>query len=225
MRINRWLVEQGVAPARRKADEIIVAGRVELDGRPAQLGDQVIETSEVVVDGRIVRAQDSITQQLIAYHKPVGEICSHAQQGSAKTIFTNLPPEFRHYKIIGRLDKDSEGLVLLTNDGKLAQSLAHPRANEYKCYEVTLNRKLTRDELNQLGSGVLVDGDMWRLGSVRNLDSCRYEIMLQEGKNRQIRRCMLAVGARVEQLKRTHIGVYMLGDLEVGTWREEPVRV
>lgn len=223
MRINRWLVEQGFAPARRKADEIIVAGRVELDGRKAQLGDQVSEASEVKVDGRIIELQISTTR-LIAYHKPVGEVCSHARQGTANTVFTNLPAEFRSYKIIGRLDKDSEGLVLLTNDGQLAQSLAHPRAGEYKRYEVTLSRILTRDELSQLESGVVVDEDMWRLGSVRSIGGRRYEVMLQEGKNRQIRRCIQALGARVAQLVRTNIGEYALDDLEVGAWREESTR-
>lgn len=223
MRINRWLVEQGFAPARRKADEIVVAGRVELDGRKAQLGDQVSEASEVKADGRIIELQISTTR-LIAYHKPVGEVCSHARQGTANTVFTNLPAEFRSYKIIGRLDKDSEGLVLLTNDGKLAQSLAHPRAGEFKRYEVTLSRILTRDELNQLESGVAVDDDIWRLGRVRTLEARRYEIMLQEGKNRQIRRCIQAVGARVVRLVRSNIGAYALDGLGVGDWREESAR-
>lgn len=223
MRLNKWLVDQGVAPARRKADQLIADGRVSVDGRVAELGQDVGAQANVCVDGNPIAVVADQAKRLIAYHKPVGEICSHVQQGSADTIFMHLPHEFEHHKIIGRLDKDSEGLVLLTNDGMLAYAMSHPSREKDKRYEVTLNRSLTPGEISRLHIGVTVDGEAWRLDTVRAIDTCCYEVILHEGKNRHIRRCMDAVGARVMRLLRTTIDTYELGALKPGAWREETI--
>lgn len=224
MRINKWLVERGVAPARRKADELIIAGRVSIDGVQAKLGDQVRESSTVLLDG-IEIVGGTRTRRLIAYHKPVGEICSHAHQGQSRTIFDTLPEEYAGFKIIGRLDKDSQGLILLTNDGSLAQQYTHPSKIKAKRYEVTLSRQLTTAELQRLKRGVDVAGALWRLPEVTHRQTNDYIVVLHEGKNRQIRRCFASLGIEVLELKRTHIAEYSLKDLKPGVWREERINV
>lgn len=223
MRLNKWLVEQGIAPARRKADQLIAEGRVRVGATIASLGQDIGEDAQVFIDGKRIELVSGQEKRLIAYHKPVGQVCSHMQQGSAETIFAHLPDKFAQYKIVGRLDKDSEGLVLLTNDGHLAHEMSHPSREKDKRYEVTVNRSLTEGEIGRLQIGVTVDGDAWRLDTVREIRDRCFEIILHEGKNRHIRRCLEAVGVRVIRLVRTDIDSYALGTLQAGAWREETI--
>ncbi|MFO0955027.1 MAG: pseudouridine synthase [Candidatus Saccharibacteria bacterium] len=221
MRLNRWLVIHGAAGARRKADDLIAAGRVRINGAIAALGDRIDDGDTVTLDGIYIEPQKPETH-LVALNKPTGYICSHRRQGSAKTIFSLLPEEMGEYKIAGRLDKDSEGLVLLTNDGELANALTHPSHDVVREYQVELSTALTDEQATTLTeTGILLDDELRQFASLKPIDKRRYAITLHEGRNRQIRRSFEALGVAVLQLQRIKHGQWELGDLELGHWRTE----
>jgi 23S rRNA pseudouridine2605 synthase len=216
MRLNQYLAH-ATGLSRRRADQLIAAGQVTVDDRPAQIGQQVGAGQRVNLDGQEVQAQD---YQTIMLHKPAGYITSRQQQGAAPTIYQLLPPELHQLKPIGRLDKDSSGLLLLTSDGQLAQRLGHPSAGKWKRYHITVDRALSETELAALRQGVKLDDGLSRLDITPTGKG--YEVRLQEGRNRQIRRSLAAVGRRVLLLHRYQVGELELGRLAPGAWRELP---
>lgn len=218
MRLNKWLVQAGAAFARRKADELIEEGRVRVNGQPAKLG-QIIESGDdVQVNGESI-ALWTAPLQLIAVHKPTGYICSHRHQSDTPIIFDLLPKQYRNYTIIGRLDKDSEGLVLLTNDGQLAQKLTHPSSEVTRVYEVTLNKPVDGELVERLTTvGIELDDGVSVFDSVTPLDEARLRISMHSGRNRQIRRTFAACDRKVTQLKRIQHGTWELNELKAGEW-------
>ena len=222
MRLNQWLVRSGVAPARRKADEIIQSGRIRINDQPAELGARVEEPDHITLDNQLIQTK-IIHPRLIAYNKPPGEVCSHRGQGDDETIFQSLPDEFAGFKLIGRLDKDSQGLVLITNDGDLAQRLAHPSQGHLKRYRVRTDRPVHEDDIRSLRHETVLDGNSTRFAGMREVAPSTYEVILTEGRNRQIRRSFQQRHYSVQLLERESIGRYELGDLSVGAWREEVV--
>ncbi|MBX6334289.1 rRNA pseudouridine synthase [Candidatus Saccharibacteria bacterium] len=222
MRINKY-VAQATGLSRRAADKVIDEGRVNVNGVTAVRGQDVAKFDRVTLDGHEIKAADKITT--IMLNKPVGYVVSRNGQGS-KTIYDLLPARYHHLKPVGRLDKDSSGLLLLTNDGDLAQELTHPKYEKTKVYEVELDRPLTPEALHKLQSGVrLEDGmshlDVHRLllGSSidpKNLSNKIYRVQMHEGRNRQIRRTFAALGYKVTRLHRTHFGDYKLNDIPQG---------
>ncbi len=251
MRINKYLAAS-TPLSRRGADAAVEAGRVTVDGHMAQNGTEVTESSQVKLDGRIVQPPRAHTT--IMLHKPVGYVCSRNGQGS-RTVFELLPPEYQHLQPVGRLDKDSSGLLLLTDDGELANQLTHPRYAKTKVYEVTLDKPLaplhqqlitdygitledgpsrfaiakleSRDKSQEIrqeatprsDSKNVEDGDKKStLNSyLMTHDSPVYEIHMQEGRNRQIRRTFAALGYTVTTLHRTQFGRFNLGNAKTGT--------
>ena len=149
MRLNQWLVRAGAAPARRKADELINQGRVLVNDKLPELGTKIGADDVVKLDGQRQHLQD-VSAQILVLNKPAGVVSSHKGQGGDETLFSLIPAEYADWKIIGRLDKDSEGLTILSNDGDLVQALGHPSAGHAKHYRVWLNRSLA-------------EGDVWRL--------------------------------------------------------------
>lgn len=201
--------------SRRAADTAVAEGRVWVDGAVATPGTPV-------PDGATVRLDDQSLQlpppRTILLHKPIGYVTSRRQQGANPTIYKLLPPELHDLKPIGRLDKDSSGLLLLTNDGGLAQTLQHPSRGKWKVYQVELTRPLTGADRQRLERGIELDDGLSRLelsGAGR-----RWAVRLQEGRNRQIRRSFTAAGYRVKQLHRTEFGDYRLGSVAAGAWQD-----
>jgi 23S rRNA pseudouridine2605 synthase len=225
MRINKYIA-QATGLSRRKADEAIAQGRATVNNRVATPGQDVTTSDTVCLDNRAVTPPEKTIT--IMLNKPTGYVVSRNGQGS-KTIYDLLPPKYHHLKPIGRLDKDSSGLLLLTNDGQLAQELTHPRYEKTKIYEVELDRPLTPDALHRLQTGVqLEDGsshlDVHRLLLGETTGSKRpsvktYRIQMHEGRNRQIRRTFATLGYKVTVLHRTHFGDYQLLSLAAGTYR------
>jgi 23S rRNA pseudouridine2605 synthase len=214
MRINSYLA-QATGLSRRRADDLIKQGRVELNGKTAQLGAVVTEDSQIKLDGRSLRLKPLTT---IMFNKPSGYIVSRKGQG-AETIYSLLPNEFANLKPIGRLDKDSSGLLLLSNDGQLSESLTHPGNQKDKVYEVNLDLPLSKDDLEQLKTGVQLEDGPSKLritGITRGGRSM--SVILSEGRNRQIRRSFAALGYHVESLHRIQVGEYMIGKLRPGQW-------
>ena len=213
MRINQF-VAHATGCSRRHADELIAGRRVHLNDTPAELGAEVGESDVVSLDGTPLTLP---IYQTIMLHKPTGYVTSRRQQGSAATIYELLPPELHELKPVGRLDKDSSGLLILTNDGERAQRWQHPSAGKWKHYEVGLDRALSASDQAKLESGVELTDGLSRLnlsGSGR-----KYTVQLQEGRNRQIRRSFAALGYEVVQLHRTEFGALQLGQLAGGRWR------
>jgi 23S rRNA pseudouridine2605 synthase len=209
MRINRFIA-RATGLSRRAADQAVAGNRVTVNGRPATLGTDVGASDIVTLDGDAVRTPEMTVT--IALHKPVGYICSRAGQGS-RTVYDLLPAELHHLKSVGRLDKDSSGLLLLTSDGDLANRLTHPRYAKEKVYEVSLDRALARDDRQRLGTGVQLEDGTSNL-HVEHQDGTRLTVVMHEGRNRQIRRTFQALGYRVTRLHRTRFGAYNLDGLE-----------
>jgi len=215
MRSNQYIA-QATGISRRKADALVSQGRVTVDGQVADLGSRINEGQQVLINNQSVApTAKAIT---IMLNKSAGYVCSRNGQGSP-TIYELLPAEYHHLKPVGRLDKDSSGLLLMTNDGELANRLTHPRYGKEKVYEIGLDRPLTRTDLIKLASGVAVEGYISRLKVKEREGHNTFEVRLSEGKNRQIRRTFTALGYAVTRLHRTHFGKYELGSLKPGRFR------
>lgn len=216
MRINQFIAHS-TALSRRKADEAVVQGRVGINGQPATAGSQVEPSDTVTLDGRVITpAVKTIT---VLLNKPVGYVCSKDGQGS-KTVYDLLPAEYRSLKIAGRLDKDSSGMVILTNDGVLLNELTHPSFNKEKIYDVTLDRPLTDEDRYKITEQGVDIGDK-RLSRFQIIQNSKLEIRvsLTEGRNRQIRRTFAALGYRVTSLRRLQVSGITLSELGNGSYK------
>lgn len=215
MRINKFLAEHSYL-SRRQADEAVAAGRVTINSRTAVIGDIVGDNDKVTLDNAPI--SETKTKRTILFNKPAGYVCSRASQGNP-TVYSLLPTDYHDLNIAGRLDKDSSGLLILTSDGSLMQELTHPSKGKIKSYLVKTGRTLTAQDLEKLEKGVDI-GDL-RLSSMKvtPVAESEYEVLLTEGRNRQIRRSFAAVGAEVTGLHRTAIGSYRLSNLESGDFK------
>lgn len=208
MRINRFLATS-TALSRRAADQAIADGRVLVNGQRPSSGYQVAPGDVVTLDGQAVTPRQ--IQQTILLNKPAGFVVSRDGQGS-RTVYDLLPPELHHLKPIGRLDKESSGLLLLTTDGTLAERLTHPRYAKHKVYQVTLDKPLApQDQQAISGQGIQLEDGPSRLGlTPAAADGHSWIIEMTEGRNRQIRRTFAALGYTVSRLHRTQFGEYAL---------------
>lgn len=215
VRLNKFLAH-ATGISRRQADEAIAAGRVCIDGTTAAMGAQVTSKVSVTLDGQPVSAQQQYTY--IALHKPVNYICSRRRQGNTPTIYELLPVQYRALKAVGRLDKDSSGLLLLTDDGDFAHRMTYPGFHKTKIYEVELNKPL--EPLHQqMVSDIGIQLEDGRSQFVIEKLVSRYRVTMHEGRNRQIRRTFSALGYTVTKLHRTNFGNYSLGDIKTGEYR------
>jgi 23S rRNA pseudouridine2605 synthase len=203
--------------SRRKADELIAAGRVIVDGTTATLGTSAEDTSIVEIDGKRIGTQlNNDVKVVVLLHKPVGYVCSRKGQG-APTVYGLLPLKYHHLDIAGRLDKDSSGLVVLTNDGALMQDLTHPSHKKDKTYTVTLDHALQQAHKDAIEAGVQLEDGLSVL-QLRLLsgDKKQWLVTMHEGRNRQIRRTFAALEYSVVELMRNSVSDYSLGDLAPG---------
>ena len=204
MRINKFVaIASGLS--RRAADVAIAQGRVRVNDRAPLIGQEISLTDVVTLDGQRLSAPTETTT--IMLNKPVGYVVSRDGQGS-RTIYDLLPAEYHHLKPVGRLDKDSSGLLLLTDDGNLANELTHPRYDKQKVYEVTLDKALSSPDREQIEQGIQVEDYTSRL----QLEGAgeKWQVTMRQGKNRQIRKTFTALGYTVTKLHRTQFGPYQL---------------
>lgn len=213
MRINQF-VARATGMSRRNADQAVADGRVHINDQTATAGQQVEPGDQVTLDGQNL----SITAaRTIIFNKPIGYLVSRAEQG-APTVYELLPADMGELKPAGRLDKDSSGLLVMSNDGQVIHTLSHPSKSKWKVYEVTLDKELADEDLKQLQAGVELDDGISRMKIERAKD--HLIVRLQEGRNRQIRRSFAALGYEVKTLHRTAMGGLELGHLESGKFRE-----
>ncbi|MGC1386796.1 MAG: pseudouridine synthase [Steroidobacteraceae bacterium] len=214
MRLNKYISESGRC-SRREADKWIEAGRVTCNGVPAVLGTRVTGGDEVRVDGELIGAKQK--QIYIALNKPVGITCT--TELHIKDNIIDLVGHSDRIFPIGRLDKDSEGLILLTNNGDIVNELLRSENNHEKEYIVTVNRPITDLALSMMEGGVKIAGAITKPCQVVRIDREAFRIILTQGLNRQIRRMCSALGYRVRRLQRVRIRDIQLGDLRAGEWR------
>ena len=215
MRLNAYLARAGVA-SRRKADDLIKAGRVLVNGEPGQLNTFVEATDRVEVDGREV-AKQKLAHLLL--HKPAGVVTTAHDPQGRPTVVQLVPNEPRVVPV-GRLDADTTGALLLTNDGALAHRLAHPRYGVEKVYEVEVEGDPDDDVVRRLAEGVQLEDGLTAPARARRLRRNRIELTLHEGRNRQVKRMLEALGHRVTLLHRSAYAGLTLEGLEPGEWRE-----
>src|SRR4051812_10911234 len=214
MRLNAYLARAGIA-SRRGADDLIKAGRVLVNGEPGQLNTFVEATDRVEVDGHEV-AKQQLAHVLL--HKPAG-VVSTARDPQGRPTVVDLVPKEPRVVPVGRLDADTTGAILLTNDGQLAHRLAHPRYKVEKVYEAEIGGNPGEDVLEQLRNGVELDDGRTAPAQVRRSGPHTLELIIHEGRNRQVKRMLEAVGHPVRSLHRSKYGGIELGDLPSGGWR------
>src|SRR6476659_4600242 len=216
MRLNRFLAAAGIG-SRRHCDELIAAGRVTINGKTCtDFSAQPDGRDHVKVNGKLVHVAPSLT---IMLHKPAGFVSTRKDPHVRDTVFHLLPAKFSRLFNIGRLDAQTQGLLLLTSDGDLAQSLTHPRYKIEKEYEVTLDRPWDPAVASKLLGGIFLDGQRARIAQLHSVSPVRLRVVLRQGINRQVRRMFQAVGYRVKHLLRVRVGNLRLGDLPCGHWR------
>ncbi len=214
MRINRY-VSLATGLARRKVDLLISSQRIKVNDQFAQLGQNIEDIDTVKLDDQILKLPTS--KLLIAINKPPGYVVSRTGQGS-KTIYDLIPKDYHQLKPIGRLDKDSRGLLLLTNDGDYAFKLTHPSFKKPKIYQVVLDRNLDPLSTIRIKDGVKLKDGFSKM-NIRKLTDKAYELELSEGRNRQIRRTFKALGYNVLDLDRQSFDKYQKGSLRLGEYR------
>jgi len=217
-RLNKFIAAR-FSIGRRAADDLIARGDVLVNGARPELGAQVSETDAITVKGKPLVEEQAYTY--LAFNKPVSYVCSRRQQGDNPTIYAILPQKYHHLKPVGRLDKDSSGLLLLTNDGDFAHRMTHPSFHKQKSYEVTLDKPLQplhRQMISDFGLDLPDGKSKLALERLHDGNDKAWRVGMHEGRNRQIRRTFAALGYDVVTLHRTVFGPYRLDDLKPGAY-------
>lgn len=220
-RLNKFLALQ-LGISRRQADELIEKGRISINGKTAQLGERFKAGDEIKLGEKII-SKTREEKKYVIFNKPRGYVCSRKKQGENETIYAILPKEFSVLKPVGRLDKDSSGILLLTNDGDFAFQMTHPKFRKVKEYLVSLDTPLQPIHQQMIADfGINLPDGKSQLGLERLDDSRKnWKVIMSEGRNRQIRRTFSAIGYKVEELHRTVFGSYILPkDLNFGDFRK-----
>lgn len=218
-RLNKYLADCGVG-SRRECDKLIADGKVKINGKVATLGEMVEDNDQVSVNGKRVAAKTK--NYYVMLHKPKGCVTTVKDELGRKTVMDFVDLKARLFPV-GRLDYDTEGLLLLTNDGDVANKLTHPKNSVEKVYVARISGKLSEAERRQLEKGVEVDGSMTAPAKVKILQGdehhTRVEVTITEGRNHQVKKMFECVGKEVEFLKRVAVGQIHLGGLQRGKWR------
>lgn len=220
IRLNKYLAHCGVC-SRRDADRLIEQGKVSVNGRPAQSGQQISEQDDIMVSGKKIRENKKTV--VLAFYKPVGVTCTE-RDAHAERVIADIVKYPVRVTYAGRLDKDSEGLLLLTNDGDLIQGMMRGANFHEKEYVVKVNKEITPEFLKKMAGGIyLKELDITtRECGIKQKGKFTFEIILTQGLNRQIKRMCEACGYRVRNLKRTRVMHITLGDLKPGEYYELP---
>lgn len=215
IRLNKFIASQGVC-SRREADRLIETGQVKINGKIATLGDRVSTDDEVVVNGKNISSKD-IANIYLAFNKPRGIVCTSSRKEGLNIIdYINFPERIFP---VGRLDKDSEGLILLTNDGSIVNKMMRSSQNKEKEYLVKVDKKITKEFKDKMESGVYILNQFTKPAKLVQVNENEFKLTITQGLNRQIRRMCESLGYNVLELKRLRIMNIDLGNLKTGEWR------
>lgn len=223
-RLNKHLALQ-LGVSRREADEIIASGRVAINDTTATLGARFSDNDTITIEGKPLTGGTEFVYILL--HKPVGYVCSRRAQGENPTVYDLLPKKYHELKLVGRLDKNTSGLIMLTNDGDFAYRMTHPKFNKVKVYTALLDHDLAPLHQQMISDhGITLEDGVSKLVLERLSDTNRkqWQITMSEGRNRQIRRTFESLGYTVRKLHRTNFGAYSLGDIEQGSFATTVMR-
>ncbi len=220
VRLNKYISESGIC-SRREADRLIEGGKVLVNGNKADMGMKVTGSERITVNGQPINKRHRDQKEvLIAFNKPRGIVCTAKSQDASRNVieYINYPKRLFY---VGRLDKDSEGLLILTNNGDLANQIQKARNNHEKEYIVTVGKAITKEFIEKMKAGVMLTdlGEMTRPCKARQISSDRFSITLTQGLNRQIRRMCEELGYKVVKLERIRVMNIQLGQLQAGKWR------
>ncbi|MEJ8751055.1 pseudouridine synthase [Lagierella sp. ICN-221743] len=217
MRINKYLAHSGIC-SRRQADEIVSQGRVSINEKIVkELGTKVLPNDVVKLDGEVVTPSQKFKYFLL--NKPVGYVSTVEDPYAEKTVIDLIDYNERLYPV-GRLDKDSRGIIIITNDGELTYKLTHPKKDIFKTYEVTLDKKPKEVDLETLKKGIPMDGYLTKRCKIKKTSNFKYQISISEGRNRQVRRMFDYIGCKVIDLNRISIGKIRDKNLPEGKFRK-----
>lgn len=224
VRLQKMLADCGVA-SRRKSEELIEQGRVRVNGKVAKIGDKVDPYNDkVYVGSKRVTANAKTPYRYIMLNKPRGYLTTMSDDRGRKCVADLVKDIEERIYPVGRLDKDSEGMLLMTNDGEFANHIMHPKKHVNKVYRVTVRPTITDEQINKLSNGIVIDGRKTAPAQVRVVKKeegrAVLEIVIREGRNRQIRKMCESVSLEVARLKRTAVGSVKLGGLKVGDYRD-----
>lgn len=221
MRLNKFISQSGHC-SRRKADELIKGGAVKINGKAMrEMGYQVRDSDDVVVQGKKIGNEHK--NLYVVLNKPTGYVCTNSQKFSDKTVFELLPKSMANYAIVGRLDKDSRGLLLLTNDGNFCYRVTHPKFKVQKDYVVLIKGYVEEEDLEKALTGVVDDGEKLKIDKYKIMRATdkqsRVSLSLHQGRKREIRRIFRQLGYDVLDLKRVRIGKLSLGKIQEGQYK------
>lgn len=216
-RLNKFLARLGYG-SRRKIDVLIQGGNVVVNGRKAVLGQKITPADKILLNGKSIISQE-VVPIIIALNKPKGIVSTVDDEFGRKSVVDLVTTEKRLFPV-GRLDKETVGLILLTNDGDLAFRLTHPKYEVEKEYEVELTKPLIKEQLYEITTGIQDGRETYVIDKIDSIGKMKYKIVLHEGKKREIRRIMSLLGANILELKRVRIGKINLGELKSGEFRE-----
>jgi pseudouridine synthase len=217
-RLNKHIALQ-LGVSRREADDLISRGNVTINGVAATLGARFNDGDTIAIGGEVIKSDTEYEYMIL--HKPTGYVCSRSRQGDAPTIYDLLPEKYFHLKPVGRLDRESSGIILLSNDGNFAFTMTHPKFAKTKIYNVRLEddlKPLHQQMINDHGIQLEDGSSVLQLERMNDTDRKSWIITMKEGRNRQIRRTFGALGYTVAKLHRTNFGNYSLGDIKVGEY-------
>lgn len=213
MRINKF-VARSTNLSRRDSDELIKQGKVKINNETAQLNSRVNSDDTVLLNGKEIAPKKL---QYVVLYKPFGFLCSRRSQGNKPTVYDLLPEDLKHLQVSGRLDHDTSGLVLLTNDGDYANRLTHPRYEKDKKYKAKVKPKINQKDIEKLNQGIELNDGLSKMNLI--IENDVIDITMSEGKNRQIRRSFEHLGYDVIMLHRYQFGPYTLDNLESGKYK------
>jgi pseudouridine synthase len=221
IRLQKFLSQNNIC-SRRRAEELINSGKIKINGQLAKLGDKVDDSDTIKINSQEIKKQ-STQKTYLMLNKPIGYTCTKRQFKGEKNIYQLLPKKYHHLNSAGRLDKNSQGLLILTNDGDYIYKMTHPKFKQEKEYIVETQNLVSKKNLDKFKQGINIgkeEKEIVKCKSAKQLSDNKFSIIITQGKKRQIRRMCASAGLKVIELKRVREGKLKLSDLKIGEWKE-----